>query len=84
MPQWRRDGQQLFYIAPDGTLMAVAVNPESAEFGNPEKLFATGLHLHSYSSSWMNQYGVETDGQRFLFNYPVEPSSEVITAVIRR
>lgn len=84
MPQWGRDGQQLFYVAPDGTLIAVAVNPDAAEFGNPDKLFETGLHLHSYSSSWMNQYGVGMDGQRFLFNYPVEPSSEVITAVIRR
>jgi hypothetical protein len=64
--------------------MAVAVNPEASEFGNPHKLFVTGLRLHSYSSSWMNQYGVAKDGQRFLFNGPAEPSPEAITAVIPR
>jgi hypothetical protein len=84
MPQWRRDGQELFYVAPDGTLMALAVNPEASEIGNPHKLFVTGLHLHSDSSSWMNQYGVAKDGQRLLFNGPAAPSPEAITAVIPR
>lgn len=83
MPQWRCDGQELFYIAPDGTLMAVAVNPESSEFGDPQRLFVTGLRLHSYSI-WMNQYGVAKDGQRFLLNRPVENSALAITAAIPR
>lgn len=83
MPQWRRDGRELFYIAPDGTLMAVAVNPEASEFGNPQKLFDTGLRLHSYSI-WMNQYGVAKDGQRFLLNTSAERSPVAITAVIPR
>ncbi len=83
LPQWRRDGRELFYIAPDGTLMAVSVNPEASEFGNPQKLFATGLHLHNYSS-WMNQYGVAKEGQRFLLNGPADRSRVAITAVIPR
>jgi Tol biopolymer transport system component len=83
LPQWRRDGRELFYIAPDGTLMAVAVNPEAFEFGRPQKLFVTGLHLHSYSI-WMNQYGVANDGQKFLLNRPAEGSPVAITAVISR
>jgi hypothetical protein len=83
LPQWRRDGRELFYIALDGTLTAVAVNPEAFEFGRPQKLFVTGLHLHTYSI-WMNQYGVANDGQKFLLNRRAEGSPVAITAVISR
>ena len=83
LPQWSREGRELFYIAPDGTLMTVAVSPETAEFGSPQKLFATGLRLHSYNM-WMNQYGVAKDGQRFLLNRPVQELAAAITAVISR
>ncbi len=83
LPQWRRDGRELFYITPLGTLMAVAVNPEAFEFGSPRGLFATGLHLHPYSI-WMNQYGVAIDGKKFLLNRSAEGSSSAITAVIPR
>lgn len=83
LPQWRRDGRELFYIAPQGTLMAVAVNPEALEFGSPQELFVTGLHLHGYSI-WMNQYGAANDGQKFLLNRPAEGSTVAITAVISR
>jgi Tol biopolymer transport system component len=83
LPQWRRDGRELFYLTPDGTMMAVAVNQGSVlELGAPQKLFVTGLHLHSYSI-WMNQYAVAGDGQRFLLNRPGR-SPEAITAVIPR
>jgi hypothetical protein len=68
-----RDGQELFYIAPDGALMAVAVSPGLPEFGRPHELFDTGLHLHSYSI-WMNQYSVANDGQTFLLNRFAEGS----------
>src|SRR5712692_3112352 len=27
LPRWRHDGRELFYLTPDGTLMAVTVNP---------------------------------------------------------
>lgn len=83
LPQWRRDGRELFYIGADGTLMSVSVNPEGPEFGIPHKLFATGLDLHPYSI-WMNQYAVANDGQRFLLNRTAERSPAAITAVIHR
>jgi Tol biopolymer transport system component/predicted Ser/Thr protein kinase len=62
---WRRDGRELFYIAPDGTLMAVTVSPQAAELsvGKPVPLFSTAitdLLSPSYDSS--------PDGQRFLIN----------------
>ena len=83
LPQWRSDGKELFYVARDGTLMSVAVHPEAGEFGSPQKLFVTGLNLHSYSM-WMNQYGVAKDGQKFLLNQSTEEPRGAITAVIPR
>jgi len=84
IPHWRRDGRELFYLAPDGTLMAVAVNPGAAfEFGAPQALFATNLRLTPRYKTWMNQYALAQDGQRFLLNRPVpETSPSAITAVI--
>ena len=83
LPQWRRDGRELFYVAPDGTLMAVTVNCDASEFGRPQKLFSTGLHLQSHNA-WMNQYSVANDGQRFLLNRSAEGSPVAITVLIPR
>ena len=84
MPHWRRDGRELFYLTPDGTLMAVAVNPGATfEFRAPQALFATGLRLMPRYKTWMNQYAVARDAQRFLLNRPVgETTASAITAVI--
>jgi hypothetical protein len=69
MPHWRRDGRELFYLTPDGTLMAVPVNlGATCDVGVPRALFGTGIRLIPRYKAWMNQYAVGRDGQRFLFN----------------
>jgi Tol biopolymer transport system component len=83
MPQWRRDGRELFYIDLDGTLTAVGMDLAAVEFGTPDGVFATGLRLTPYSM-WMNQYAVANDGQSFLFNRPVEQPDATITALLPR
>lgn len=83
MPQWRRDGRELFYIDLNGTLTVVGMDLEAAEFGTPHGLFATGLRLTPYSM-WMNQYAVANDGQSFLLNRPVEQPDATITALLPR
>jgi Tol biopolymer transport system component len=84
IPHWRHDGQELFYLTPDGTLMAVVVNlGATIEFGPPQPLFRTDLRLMPRHKTWMNQYAVVRDGQRFLLNRPVpETAPDAITAVI--
>jgi hypothetical protein len=64
--------------------MAAAVNPGvTLEFGVPQALFETNLRLMPRYKTWMNQYAVAQDGQRFLFNRPVpETAPSAITAVI--
>jgi Tol biopolymer transport system component len=83
-PHWRRDGRELFYLKPDGTLMSVPMHPGSRfEFAPPQALFKTNLQFLTLNSVWMNQYGVSRDGQRFLLNCPVsEAAHSAITAVI--
>jgi len=62
-PQWRADGRELFYLAPDSSLMAVRVD-EAPELviGRPSRLFSTQLT----STSGEPQYAVTADGQQFL------------------
>ena len=69
-PRWRRDGKELYYIAPDGTLMAVPVATTgiAPEMGTPMALFPTRAVYGGVSIvgvTW--QYDVADDG-RFLIN----------------
>jgi Tol biopolymer transport system component len=67
-PRWRRDGKELFYLAPDGSLMAVEVKEgPTFEAGAAKPLFQTRRREH-VSSSDMFSYDVSADGQRFLVN----------------
>ncbi|HXT22367.1 MAG TPA: protein kinase, partial [Thermoanaerobaculia bacterium] len=45
LPQWRRDGKELFYLGPDLRLMSVAVDPAATTFSAsaPRALFATRI-----------------------------------------
>jgi Tol biopolymer transport system component len=66
-PRWRRDGKELFFVAPDNRLMAVPIalpsNGQSLNVGAPVVLFATRLTL---MGSPKHQYAVAPDGQQFL------------------
>jgi Tol biopolymer transport system component len=64
-PAWRRDGKELYYLDPAGTLMAVPVKINEASFkpGAPQALFSA-----SGASSF--GFAVTHDGQRFLVNVP--------------
>jgi len=69
-PRWRADGKELYYVAPDGTLMAVpiAVNGTSIEAGMPAKLFRPRILFGGSSPIGVQwQYDVAPDG-RFLVN----------------
>src|SRR5262245_716825 len=69
-PRWRRDGQELFYYARDGKLMATKVRGgESFEVGATKSLFEfrAGTVLTIYTP-----YDVTADGQRFLINAVVD------------
>jgi eukaryotic-like serine/threonine-protein kinase len=81
-PRWRRDGKELFYLALDGTLMAVsvAVRAEGIETSAPRELFKTGI-----TGSFLerrNHYVVTRDGQRFLVNVSAEDENSAPITVV--
>jgi Tol biopolymer transport system component len=66
-PRWRRDGKELFYIAPDGKLMAVDVKTAPRfEAGIPHALFDSRIWIPTSAIAF--RYDVTPDGQRFLVN----------------
>jgi len=66
-PRWRADGEELFYIAMDKKLMAVAIDPSHDEpvAGVPHALFQTRIIAPRIV---LFQYAVSPDGSRFLIN----------------
>jgi Tol biopolymer transport system component len=84
--RWRHDGQELFYIALDGRLMAIPIrfaqDGQAVEPGAPVPLFVTrvGGALQPYPR---HEYMVSSDGQRFLLNtVPDEASTPPITLIL--
>jgi dipeptidyl aminopeptidase/acylaminoacyl peptidase len=77
-PRWGPDGRELFYVAPDGKLMAVEIHVEADGYavkpGPPTPLFptrlATGANITVGFIS-TPQYAVASDG-RFLMNVTVD------------
>ena len=70
MPRWRRDGSELFYLAPDRRLMAVSVSQKGSrlETGPPRALFTL---------STATRYEPSPDGQRFLVAAVVSEASPI-------
>jgi eukaryotic-like serine/threonine-protein kinase len=77
VPRWSKDGKELFYVAPDLTLMAVTLKPVGSdlEFGKPVRLF------QSRAFQGNREYDVSTDG-RFLLNDPFNERTDTSIAVI--
>jgi eukaryotic-like serine/threonine-protein kinase len=74
-PRWRRDGKELYYVAPAGSLMAVSVTPGSTwEAGLPGLLFRVESEIQNYD--------VAPDGSRFLVCTPSEKVRESPLRVI--
>ncbi len=69
-PHWRADGQELFYLALDGKLMAADILP-GREFHcrAPKPLFDTNILPFTYPMLPGNLYAVSRDGDRVLVNY---------------
>ena len=85
-PRWRRDGKELFYFAPDETLMSVSVTVAGGVFqpGVPKALFRAsvlGGTGGGPDAAW--RYDVSPDGQRFLMNTTLdEETGTPITAIL--
>ena len=72
-PRWRRNGRELYYVAPDDKLMAVPVEP-GANFGTgtPVPLFEVGSYGRRNNRY---VYDVSADGQKILLLRPLEDAT---------
>jgi hypothetical protein len=77
-PRWRADGKELYFLAPDSTMMAVTVaaSGTTLEAGKPVALFPTNLAWGQDKA----QYAVARDG-RFLFNQTTETTAPPVTLI---
>jgi eukaryotic-like serine/threonine-protein kinase len=81
-PRWRSDGKELFYLSPDGKMMAVPVTsvgnfdpgtPVALFQANPRELLATSEQF---------TYDVSEDGQKFLINTQMKQTETVPMSVM--
>ena len=71
-PQWRADEKELFYVAANHTLMAVALDVKATlTAGRPAKLFDTLVDTMLGSFGQIH-YAATDDGQRFLVSVSPE------------
>jgi Tol biopolymer transport system component len=78
LARWRRDGKEIFFIAPDQKLMAAEVSAKGValEIGDVHPLFGP------LTTGWGFSYDVSLDGQKFLAVVPPEQSgAEQLTVV---
>jgi hypothetical protein len=81
-PKWRSDGRELFYITPDGKIMAAPVTV-GANFdagtvsvlfqANPREMVATSEQV---------TYDVSKDGERFLINTRLKTGTTPMSIVL--
>jgi Tol biopolymer transport system component len=76
---WRRDGHEMYYLAPGVGVMAAEVTTISPpRAGTPTRLFKAPS-----TSAALRLAGVSPDGQRFIFAVPPAPAARQLTVLDR-
>ena len=65
-PRWRRDGRELLYLTPDGSVMTIEVETQRGFRPRPAKRL---FKVPGVIPAW----GLTRNGDRFLFAVPVSP-----------
>ena len=76
-PRWSRDGRNIFYVAPNRTLMSVAFDPKTGSARQARVVFQTRIVGPNLISV---QYDVAPDG-RFLINSFPSGNSSPLTMI---
>ena len=77
-PTWRGDGREIYYLAPDGMLMAAPVTGAAPFQTGP----STPLFKVAVSDAADPQFDVAPDGKRFLVNQQISLKEEPITVLV--
>jgi len=81
--RWSADGKEIFYVAPDGKMMAVSIafGGATPDMKLPVPLFQTHLATGTNVLGFKPQYAVSRDG-RFLLNTAIESASAPIVVSV--
>ena len=83
--RWRRDAKELFYIAPDGRLIAIPIRLPSST-GQVEVGAGTPLFVAPVGDAIQGtdgpHYAASPDGTRFLINTLVEEQAAPLTLIV--
>jgi hypothetical protein len=81
--RWRPDGKELYYIGPDGQMMAAPITATATtiEPGMPVALFQTRMVGGGGENGQGWQYDVSRDG-RFLINTVLDDAASPITLLL--
>jgi eukaryotic-like serine/threonine-protein kinase len=80
--KWRSDGKELFYLAPDGKIMAVPVTVgANFDAGTPVALFQANPR-EMIATTERFDYDVSKDGQRFLINTELKSALTPMSVVM--
>jgi Tol biopolymer transport system component len=81
-PAWRADGRELYYLAPDGGLIAVAIEPAPAlKVGARSRLFFAPVDP-SFGTPGATLFDPAADGQRFAMLVPTTSVPQPITVIL--
>jgi eukaryotic-like serine/threonine-protein kinase len=77
-PRWRKDGKEIYFLAPDLKTMAADIQTgQGIAAGVPHALFQTGVSVLPVRS-----YDVSSDGQRFLIASPARNTANAPITVV--
>jgi len=81
-PSWRSDGGELYYVAPDGGLMAVPVTTTpTLTIGAHERLFTLPIDA-TLGTPGVTLFDPEPGGQRFVILVPVADNPQPVTVLL--
>jgi eukaryotic-like serine/threonine-protein kinase len=82
-PRWRRDGKELYYLAPDKVLMAVELKESSGsiQVALIRPLFEI-FQTMFMTAAGVNQYDVTRDGSRFIVDSIADEPSAPLNLVV--
>jgi eukaryotic-like serine/threonine-protein kinase len=81
-PRWSTDGRELYYLRPDGVLIAVAAGTSGQAFsvGRATTLFQT--NLPSLMNAYRSDYAVAPGGKGFAMKVAAEVGPPSMTVVL--
>jgi Tol biopolymer transport system component len=81
-PAWRADGRELYYLAPNGGLIAVTVRPGAPlQVGTHTRLFTVPFDP-SFGTPGVMLFDPARDGQRFVMLVPTSDVPQPVTVIL--